>query len=561
VASAGGGDLAVHHGTIGLPDAELRTGRVLSLEVPFTESLRLPAGVALDDYIPGGARTHVDAAAWSHLRAWRARRAGELTSDGVDLTHVWEVELLAACFMPLARLRAALPGVLSQLGPRRLVGVGLAPQMLRLVAAVAGEHGAHAVASADAGGRVGELPRAASSRAVRLLAAAGFPGRVRGTVVCVPYWHLQPVVSRLASRHSPVRLVAYGVAMSWATRSQQLRVVRLGGWLGHPSGRARARSAAHAARLIDAVAADRAPTPDAAVDALALGELRRLAPETFARIAQARRGFAAGRARLVLVPFDSPADMRILLLAAHERGVASLLVQHGFDAALNDPDKSVAGHVACWSQRDRDDVKRRSAAEVTVTGNPGVTHLATRRAGGAARRGRSVVLVEYPSRLSAQVGARVCAQHTAAALAALERARPGTTAVIRPHPADLRPGAYLRLAAAHPKLAVEVDHATPIELLLATADLCVGALSTATLQAAVLGVPVVFLDVAGLRRPWPFDDADGLPRADGVDELADAIDAALARPDVAGREAAADALGVRPDAVERVCELVARLSR
>jgi hypothetical protein len=217
--------------------------------------------------------------------------------------------------------------------------------------------------------------------------------------------------------------------------------------------------------------------------------------------------------------------------------------------------------VAAWSERDRADVELRFGAVATVTGNPGAAGLATRATTRAARSGRSLVLVEYPSRTSAQICARVSSEHVSAALTALELARPNTTAVIRPHPADPYPAAYLRLAAAHPKLTVEVDATRPIEPLLATADLCIGALSTATLQAAVLGVPVVFLDVGGLKRPWPFDGGDGLPRADSATELADLIGAAVGRAEVAGREAALDALGVRPDAVDAVCALIEKLAR
>jgi hypothetical protein len=97
---------------------------------------------------------------------------------------------------------------------------------------------------------------------------------------------------------------------------------------------------------------------------------------------------------------------------------------------------------------------------------------------------------------------------------------------------------------------VSVDQTTPIEPLLGTAGLCVGALSTATLQSAALGVPTVFLDVSGIERPWPFDGAaDALPRVTGHDGSLDAV------PDPP-RAAAREALGARADATERVAELI-----
>jgi hypothetical protein len=105
-----------------------------------------------------------------------------------------------------------------------------------------------------------------------------------------------------------------------------------------------------------------------------------------------------------------------------------------------------------------------------------------------------------------------------------------------------------------------VDVHSPIEVLLAHADLCVGALSTATLQACVLDVPTVFLDVSGAGRPWPFEGSN-LPRAVDVETLAVEIVSVLGASEVEGREDALEALGVRADAAERVIELMEELLR
>jgi hypothetical protein len=556
-------ELVVHAGTLGLRDDELVAGRVLALEVPFAESVRLAPGVALDDYVPEGSRAAVDADAQARLRAWRELRAGDLTIDGVDLTHVWEVELLAECFIPLARLRAALPEVVARHAPRRLVGAGVAPGLLALVAAVAREHGLDTVASGAAGGATIVAPRVAGSPVARLLAATGVPSRARGSVLCLPYWHLQPVLDRLAAPGSGVRPVAGGVVLPVSRTADRARTAWRGGWLGHPSRRARERARRQVGGRLDALAGRSDGSIDAAIDELASSMLRERAPDSLARARQARRALARGRVRLALLPFDSPESARIVLAAAHDAGATSLVVQHGFDAGLNDPDKTLAAHVAVWSERDRAHLAAVTASPLTVTGNPGVEHLAA----GVARtprgrgRGRSLVLVEYPSRLSARVRARIGGEHTEAALAGLAMARPGTTAVIRPHPSDPGPESYARLGAAHPGLTVRVDASTPIEALLATVDLCVGAISTATLQAAALGVPVVYLDATTVQRPWPFGGSDGLPRATGPDDLAEQVGVVLAAGEVLGRDAALDALGVRPDAVDRVCGLVDELLR
>jgi hypothetical protein len=131
--------------------------------------------------------------------------------------------------------------------------------------------------------------------------------------------------------------------------------------------------------------------------------------------------------------------------------------------------------------------------------------------------------------------------------------------VLRPHPLD--DADYEANLPAQPGLSVRVERGGPIEPLFAGAALCVGALSTATLQAAVAGVPTVFLNSTGLRLAWPFDGSGAFPYAEDAEGLAARIDEVLAAPVVPGAEAAAEALGLRPDSVERLVELVLESAR
>ncbi len=85
--------------------------------------------------------------------------------------------------------------------------------------------------------------------------------------------------------------------------------------------------------------------------------------------------------------------------------------------------------------------------------------------------------------------------------------------------------------------------------------LCVGPLSTATLQASVAGVPTAFLSLAETRLPWPFDGSGAFPTARDADELARLLPEVVAGR-VSGAEVATEALGLRADAVDRVVELV-----
>jgi hypothetical protein len=297
-----------------------------------------------------------------------------------------------------------------------------------------------------------------------------------------------------------------------------------------------------------------------AVHRRALALLADEAPDMLALHAHLGAGARRGRARAALLPYDSPPIARTVLAAGSATGMGSLLVQHGFDSRLGDPDKERAAHVALWSGRDRDDLAGRAAGELTVTGNPGVDHLAGRPAAPRSARGPALVLVEYPSRLSAAVDQRIGARHVEVALRALAHAQPGVQAIVRPHPSELRPQVFAALGSGIEGVHVTVDTVTPIEALAQRCSCCVGALSTATLQAAVLGVPTVFLDLAGVPRPWPFDGApDGFPRATGENELADLLRARRgAEPEVV--EAAREALGVRNNAVEQVIELAAAVS-
>ena len=159
-----------------------------------------------------------------------------------------------------------------------------------------------------------------------------------------------------------------------------------------------------------------------------------------------------------------------------------------------------------------------------------------------------VVLVDYPSRMSARVHQRVSARHVATAISAARRALPGTPVVVRPHPSDAEPGAYGALGS-------RVDATTGIEQLLERCSLCIGSVSTATLQSAAMGIPTIQLDVSGADdRPWPLDGSV-LPRARDEDELV----AMMAGRIEGSAESARVALGARRGATSAVVDLITEL--
>ena len=552
---------------MGLAPETLRDGRDLVLEPGWADGLALPDGTALEDHLEIAEREAVDEDARAALARWRQRSGPLLTVDAIDLAHIAEVELLARCFVPVARLDHALPAVLRTYATTAVASTGGSDGLVGVALALAAKHGMAVDPGAlgDGGSpqqfrwRGFGLASVAARAGVRRL---GVPPRLRGGVVCVPYWHLVPLYRRLARSSRSLGPVAAGVALPALGRRDALGVAVRGGWLGAPGARARRRSQETVdAALALARAAGPEDAVDAAVHALALDVVRAIAGDALAEVAHARAGLAGGRARLLVLPWDSPAAARVLLAAAAATDVPSLVVQHGFDAGLGDPDKLLAGHIATWSARDSEDVTRRGRKpdEHTITGNPGATHLAAAHPR-TADRDRTIVLVEYPGRLSARLGSRACMRQAATALRGLAAARPGTTAVVRPHPADPSPEAYGALGAGL-DLNVTVDAHTPIETLLRTADLVVGAVSTASLQAIALGVPVGYLDLGGFARPWPFDGApDGLPRATSAEELAAVAADLVAGRDVPALDVAREALGARPDAIERCVALVGALA-
>ena len=109
--------------------------------------------------------------------------------------------------------------------------------------------------------------------------------------------------------------------------------------------------------------------------------------------------------------------------------------------------------------------------------------------------------------------------HYQQALSGLARAAPGAEVVLRPHPSqDLRPVRHVMDQA--PDLKVSIDPRTPIDALMAATDLCVGSLSTATLQAATCGAAVVVLNVTDFDWRFPLGGDTPVPVARNASELA-----------------------------------------
>lgn len=528
----------LYAGSQDLDPRQLEPGRDVLLSVNLADGLDVPKGCLLDDRWTAEDRIALSEDATQLFTEWRHAAGTSVIVDGLDLAHVWEIELRAQVFLPaaaVARSRIAGPVEAS----------GFAPDALGLLRALLGD-----VRGTPGGpGRPAPIqrrpPKGAAAAVAEALRRLGVPPRWRADVVAIPYWHLSPVLNELQRVRRGV-VAPNGVVLPGVPPRHVLAAALFGGWTGFAGARAR-----EASRADVGAALERGPA-EHPLHARAAALLKRSAPASLAEYRHLRRAFARRAPALALLPWDSPDIARVLLAAAVPSGAESLVVQHGFDSQLGDPDKTRARHVAVWSRRDAGLLA--GAGTPHITGNPGAACYATRTsAGGGHGEGPPVVMVEYPGRLSALIPARIALRHVEAALQGLKQAG-WRAAIVRPHPSDVEVEAYLRLGR-RLELDVGVDAATPIDALLGATRLCVGSLSTATLQAWALGVPTVFLDVSGAPRPWPFDGT--LPCATSAGELAERAARTVAGE---GRELALEALGARPDAVARLVELVRTLA-
>lgn len=515
----------------------------------------------LDDWLDAATRDELDREARRRCAAWQELRGDALTVAGVPLGHVHELELYADVFLPEVRVVEGL-AVVAGRGLRRLLLEGVDLELSRCIDARLSELGVEVEI-----GRRADPPSypvafrrdVTVSRRVSgaLREAVGVPGRPRGAVLFEPYWHLTPVWRLLAGTAAePVMGPFNRPALP---RRALLRSLRRGGWIGAPGAMRRRRSERVVLDVLEGLGPASSGDPlDELLDLRCARLLATQARHTLAEAAIRRQAFA-GRVRATVAYSDSAPLPRVNAVAAREHGAPVVTVQHGLFGHLpmddGRPARTLDGwtadQVAVWSEREKRAFGPHVPGEVVVTGNPGAVRLAS----GAAAPGpadTALVLAQMTTPLSTGADARVSARHLRAAVGALS-ATGVRRVVVRPHPLDREREAYARIGAETPGLAVRVEAGGPVEDAIAAAGICIGALSTATLQAAAMGVPTVLLDVTGMALAWPFDGSGAFPTARSEEELAELIGSARA-----GREVALDALGARPDAAERVAEVVGR---
>jgi hypothetical protein len=537
-----------------------RRGIDLVLEPPDSHASTLAPGTLLHDHFEPDDRESLDAAALGRFAAWTERRRDALIVDGIDVAWIWGEEICAEVFLPEVATVLGLQRVLGSEPPRRVSLKGVDDELGRAIEAMV-DFEVELDASAPEPLRYPRLraspwkvpPLRRAYRAV--ITALGVPPFPRGNVLLLPYWHLIPVHERLLDEpgllplHNPLSLPAL-------PPRELVRALLRGGWTGAPNALQARRSRRALGRALDA--ARRQPAPGDALDRLldtrALRLLEDRAPSTVAQVRSARRALARPEVGGVLLGWDTPPHARSVIVAARQTDKPVILVQHGLANEPDSEDMLASDVVGVWSQRVVDELASRTDARIEVTGNPGHAPLpasARKRAEGC-----TVILPEYESRLSLRIVPGTPRRCVETALEAVQAARPGTVALVRPHPSDHDPEAFRELGARFPELRIEVDTKSPIQDVIARGDLCIAGPSTATLQSAIAGLPTIFLNMVDATRAWPFDDSGVFPTVTTAEELTAEIPRALAGEGQPPRAAIEDALGEVPDAIDRVLALL-----
>lgn len=537
------------------PGVEPRRGRDLILHAPAAGLLMYPEGTLADDLLEPGVRAQLDGDANAALARWREETQAVLQAGGLDLGWLLEGELYADVFV---RERAALAGLkaaVAETGARRIALMNADADLTAALRGALEPKGVEVHPSGESPPPAYPIAYASSIGRRRPLRAAarelfGVPGMARGSgLLLLPGAVIEPLWPALRRRGlAPVVDLANPPGVSAGELAR--RVVR-GGVVGHPGRRARSEAKDRVTQAIG-----RLDTPGVpGEDPLAWLERRRAAtlladraPEALARHLALRPGFARGLRGAVL-PSDGTAPARALISAARESDAVATHVQHGFftdlwhlgDGPAPYLDGLTAGRAAVWSEAQGARMAPHAAGRVEVTGNPAAANLP--QASGA--QGAVLILLHPSPTGTPAIDRRAPARFLRAALEGVAAARVGTSVLLRPHPLD--PSDYTSVSRGD----FEVQASGPLAPLLARARACVGPVSTATLTAAAVGLPTVHLDVSGPSFPEPFGDS-GLPRACSSEELAQAL-SQVAPGD--GADAARQALGARPDAIERVLDL------
>jgi hypothetical protein len=260
----------------------------------------------------------------------------------------------------------------------------------------------------------------------------------------------------------------------------------------------------------------------------------------------------------VVGTYDVEPRCRIVIALAQEVGIPTLVLAHGaFLLPQPMADMEVSDEIALWSRAVAPPITRWDRPVHMVgyplphTSPPPVTRV--RGAG----RPRVLVLVQTWVPHTTTIDARIPSRHCIAASAAIRRELPDAEVILRPHPSQ-DPSAIAAFAEQFAGLDLRVDTTTDMLELLRGCGVCLGVTSTATLQAALVGTPVVVLNVTGFDWTWPLGGDTSVPVALDSDGLAAALARWASGERLPGREDLLAGLGAGhgDEGVERLLSAV-----
>jgi hypothetical protein len=563
--------MRIHTSSEGLDPTALVPGEDLVLALDERHGLDAPQGVQGHDHLDLAARTEVDEASAAALREWRAAHDANLTIDGICLPFVWEEHIYIQGLITSIRDAVAVDRAVGRYGSDRVELMDADPHTERAVRAAAARHGVPVTRHAGADARPGSdrppgVPHLRTSLHGRLLARLvelGVPTRLRpDCLLFLSYWPLMPLLDRMLD--TPGERPAIFASFRPAGARRTLRAAMRGGWIGTPGPRDRRRAEATVSQALQRAA----QAPRIELMGLELGECvharildlaKRRAVGDVAHISMLRRAFARGRIRTVVLAYDIEPTARLVALVARDVGIHTFVLQHGAVLLPRQlSDCAVAAEVAVWAEAVAPPAAR-ARDHVHVVGYPMPHERApTRALPPSQARPTVLVLGQGEDPYTATMDARLRLHHYCGAVSAVLARRPRARVVLRPHPSD-DPAVPAAVAARFEGSDVTVDRVTDILTLLKGSDLCVGASSTATFQAALAGAPVVVLNLSGFEWDWPLDESSDVPVAHTKQELAEWIDAWADGGVLPGREELVEALGAHgEDACGRVAELLSR---
>jgi hypothetical protein len=560
----------------GLDPARLVPGRDLVLDIAPGQGLDVPQGVLVEDRLDTAVRAEIHRSGLPAIARCRAALDAALTVDGLCLPWLWELPLERALVATIERAEA-LRRAVEHDGVRELVLVG-PDARTRLVAAAVAAWSARATgtaltvtvqAAADDPASAGTQPTIASARRriVRAARELGIPTRLRpGCVLFVSYWPLLALLDRMLA--DPGRRPAVLSQRLPADPRRSARAALRGGWVGSagPIERRRARRAA----ALALTAATTATPPrlhafglelGAAAHAEVLAIARERAAGDLAMAATLRRAFAGPRPAAVVSAWDVEPLARLVTVAAQAAGIRTVALAHGaFLLPQTLVDLDLCDEVLLWSEAVAPPITDRDRP-IHVVGYPEPRPAAppTRPAPPPDRAPRVLVLAQPTLPGMGLTSPRIAMRHYATAVDALLAWRPETTIVLRPHPSAGLDAEHA-LIARHPGTRFEIDRASTILDALAACDLCIGTITTATLQAALVGTPVIALNSMGFAWAWPLGGDTAVPVARDRDELAACLERYSGAP-LPGRDDLLAALGADPAGGDPTARMLAILDR